>query len=175
MRSSLTSFTTLSASLNLSGLLSLQAWPSPPQLISDSIKGADLDDGALRNTGLPRGVRHSCLEDAGSASPDSSLLRKVRALQRQRSLMIPDPAQIRAGRVRLSSVCEQHNDEALMHLSLLGIVTFDAENSLVCEPHVPPPFLLMCKQVLKRPTGQALILRDIHKEGWRCSRSVLSA
>ena len=69
--------------------------------------------------------------------------------------MIPDPAQMGAGRARLSPVCEQHDDEALMHLSLLGIVTFDAENSLVYEPHVPPPFLLMCKQALKRPTGQA--------------------
>ena len=60
--------------------------------------------------------------------------------------MISDPAQVGAGRARLSSVCEQHGDGALMHLSLLGIVTFDAENSLVCEPHVPPPFLLLCKQ-----------------------------
>lgn len=97
MRSSLTSFTTLSTSLNLSGLLSLQAWPSPPLLTGESIKGADLDDGALRNTGLPRGVRRSCLEDAGSASPDASLVRKVRALQGRRSLMIPNPAQVGQG------------------------------------------------------------------------------
>ena len=156
MRSSLTSFVTLSRSLNLSGLLPLQAWPSAPQLTGESIEGAGLDGGARRNTGLPSSVRCSCLEDAGSASPDASLVRKVRALQRWRSLMISDPAQMGAGRARLSSVCEQHGDGALMHLSLLGIVTFDAENSLVCEPHVPPPFLLLCKQALKRPTGQTL-------------------
>ena len=69
MRSSLTSFVTLSRSLNLSGLLSLQAWPSAARLTGESIEGAGLDDGARRNTGLPSSVRCSCLEDAGSASP----------------------------------------------------------------------------------------------------------
>ncbi|XP_070319437.1 sodium- and chloride-dependent GABA transporter 3 isoform X1 [Odocoileus virginianus] len=50
---------------------------SDPQLTGESIEGTDLDDGARRNTGLPSSVRYSCLEDAGSASPDASLVRKV--------------------------------------------------------------------------------------------------
>lgn len=125
-------------------------------MTAESTIGADLYDRALRNTGLPRGVRCSFLEDAKTASRDTSLVRKAHALQMQHILMISDPAQMGARRARLSSVCEQQGDRALIHLSLLGIGTFDAENSLVCESHVLPASLLVCKQELKRPSGPVL-------------------
>lgn len=125
-------------------------------MTAESAIGADLYDRALRNTGLPRGVRCSFLEDAKTASRDTSLVRKAHALQMQHILMISDPAQMGARRARLSSVCEQQGDRALIHLSLLGIGTFDAENSLVCESHVLPASLLVCKQELKRPSGPVL-------------------
>ena len=155
MRSSLTSFVTLSRSLNLSGLLSLQAWPSAARLTGESIEGAGLDDGARRNTGLPSSVRCSCLEDAGSASPMPPWW--GRCVLCKGDVVWWFLTQHRWGPGEQGFLLSVSS--TVMGLWCIWVcwgLSFDAENSLVCEPHVPPPFLLLCKQALKRPTGQAL-------------------